>query len=125
MTEYPQDRPIKTRKLFCLGGVGTSVKFGVHNNSLKNLRRGLVERVFYVENDNKELEPAPKPFRDAFDRLSWFRSKLHSVVGTHSRVSPGRFLDFYSGRRRTIYESAVKSLEGWRFRGVMPISKLL
>lgn len=112
MTEYPQDRPIKTRKLFCLGGVGTSVKFGVHNNSLRNLRRGLVERVFYVENDNKELEPAPKPFRDAFDRLNWFRSKLHSVVGTHSRVSPGRFLDFYSGRRRTIYESAVKSLEG-------------
>ena len=112
MTEFPQDRPIKTRKLYCLGGVGTSVKFNVHNNSLANLRRGLIERVFYVENDKKELEPAPKPLSGAFDRLTWFRRKLHNIVGTHSSISPGQFLDFYTGRRRTIYEGAVKSLEG-------------
>lgn len=112
MTEFPQDRPIKTRKLYCLGGVGTSVKFNVHNNSLANLRRGLVERVFFVENDKKELEPAPKPLSGAFDRLTWFRRKLHNIVGTHSCISPGQFLDFYTGRRRTIYEGAVKSLEG-------------
>ena len=112
MTEFPQDRPIKTRKLYCLGGVGTSVKFNVHNNSLANLRRGLIERVFFVENDKKELEPAPKPLDGAFGRLTWFRRKLHSIVGTHSSVSPSRFLDFYTGRRRTIYEGAVKSLEG-------------
>lgn len=112
MTEFPQDRPIKTRKLYCLGGVGTSVKFNVHNNSLANLRRGLIERVFFVENDKKELEPAPKPLSGAFDRLTWFRRKLHNIVGTHSNISPGQFLDFYTGRRRTIYEGAVKSLEG-------------
>ena len=112
MTEFPQDRPIKTRKLYCLGGVGTSVKFNVHNNSLANLRRGLIERVFFVENDKKELEPAPKPLSGAFDRLTWFRRKLHNIVGTHSCISPGQFLDFYTGRRRTIYEGAVKSLEG-------------
>ena len=112
MTEFPQDRPIKTRKLYCLGGVGTSVKFNVHNNSLANLRRGLIERVFFVENDKKELEPAPKPLSGAFDRLTWFRRKLHNIVGTHSSISPGQFLDFYTGRRRTIYEGAVKSLEG-------------
>lgn len=112
MTEFPQDRPIKTRKLYCLGGVGTSVKFNVHNNSLANLRRGLIERVFFVENGKKELEPAPKPLSGAFDRLTWFRRKLHNIVGTHSSISPGQFLDFYTGRRRTIYEGAVKSLEG-------------
>lgn len=112
MTEFPQDRPIKTRKLYCLGGVGTSVKFNVHNNSLANLRRGLIERVFFVENDKKELEPAPKPLSGAFDRLTWFRRKLHNIVGTHSSISPSQFLDFYTGRRRTIYEGAVKSLEG-------------
>ena len=49
MSEFPQDRPVKTRKLYCLGGVGTSVKFNVHNNSLANLRRGLIERVFFVK----------------------------------------------------------------------------
>ncbi len=112
MTEYPQERPVKTRKLFCLGGVGTSVQFNVHNNSMRNLRRGLMERVFYVENEKKELEPAPKPLDGVFGNLAWFRRKLHNIVGTHSCVSPGQFLDFYTGRRRTIYEGAVKSLEG-------------
>ena len=33
-------------------------------------------------------------------------------MGTHSSISPGQFLDFYTGRRRSIYEGAVKSLEG-------------
>lgn len=112
MTEFPQERPVKTRKLFCLGGVGTSVQFGVHNNSLANLRRGLMERVFYVENEAKELEPAPKPLDGAFDRLKRFRQKLHSIVGTHSSVDPQRFVEFYTGRKKTIYEQAVKSLEG-------------
>ena len=84
----------------------------VQNNSMRNLRRGLMERVFYVENEKKELEPAPKPLDGVFGNLAWFRRKLHNIVGTHSCVSPGQFLDFYTGRRRTIYEGAVKSLEG-------------
>lgn len=102
MTEYPQERPVKTRKLFCLGGVGTSVQFNVHNNSMRNLRRGLMERVFYVENEKKELEPAPKPLDGVFGNLAWFRRKLHNIVGTHSCVSPGQFLDFYTGRRLSL-----------------------
>ncbi len=112
MTEYSSGRPVKVRRLFCLGGVGTSVRFGVHNNSLQNLRRGLLERVFYVENESKELEPAPKPLDDAFGSLLRFRRKLHSIVGTHSRVSPDRFVEFYSGRKKTIYQQACESLEG-------------
>lgn len=112
MTEHPQGRPVKSRRLFCLGGVGTSVRFGVHNNSLQNLRRGLIERVYYVENDSKELEPAPKPLGDAFGSLEGFRKKLHHIVGTHSQVSPQRFVEFYQGRKKTIYQQAVSSLEG-------------
>jgi len=61
MVERPSGRPLKVRRIFRVGGMGTSTQFGVHNNSLRNLRRGLIERVFYVENDNKELVPAPKP----------------------------------------------------------------
>jgi hypothetical protein len=98
--------------MYCLGGVGTSVQFGVHNNSLKNLRRGLMERVFYVENENKELEPAPKPLEGSFEQLRYFRRKLHNIIGSHSSVSPQRFVEFYTGRKKTIYMNAVSSLEG-------------
>jgi len=68
--------------------------------------------VFYVENERKELEPAPKPLDGAFGSLLRFRRKLHSIVGTHSRVSPDRFVEFYSGRKKTIYQQACDSLEG-------------
>jgi hypothetical protein len=112
MVERTSGRPLKTRKIYCLGGMGTSVKFSVHNNSLRNLRRGLIERVFFVENEEKLLEPAPKPFDNVFDELLPFRRKLHAIVGNHSPVSPQKFVEFYSGRKRNIYEQACLSLEG-------------
>lgn len=111
MDERPSGRPVKVRRLFRLGGMGTSTVFGVHNNSLANLRRGLVERVFYVEDENKCLKPAPKPQSGAFQRLEWFRRKIHYRIGLHSRISPSQFCEFYSGRKKTIYQNACLSLE--------------
>lgn len=116
MVERPSGRPLKVRRIFRVGGMGTSTQFGVHNNSLRNLRRGLIERVFYVENENKELVPAPKPEQGVFRELDGFRKKIHYRVGIHSRISPEKFCEFYTGRKRTIYENAVKSLEALAVR---------
>jgi len=110
MVERPSGTPGKIRRVFRIGGISVPIQFGVHNNSLVNLRRGLMERVYYVENSRKELVPAPQPERHAFERLHKFRSKLTSIVGPHSRCSEERFLSFYTGRKRTIYEGAVRSL---------------
>lgn len=111
MVERVYGLPPKERKLYHLGGLGTSSRFGVHNNSLQNLRRGLVERVFYVEG-KEGLEEAPKPEKDIFHSLGYFRKRLHAIVGTHSRISEDEFLDFYQGRRKTIYREAICSLQG-------------
>lgn len=100
----------KERKMMRLSGLGTGAQFGVHNNSLQNLRRGLVERVFFVEDTSGKLVPAPKPLEGVFEELNYFRSRLHAIVGLHSRILEDKFLSFYSGRRRSIYEAAVKSL---------------
>ncbi len=110
MEEHHSGGMTKVRRVFRLRGMEVPVEFGIHNNSMANLRRGLLERVFFVENDQKELVPAPKPQVGAFETLSRFRKKLHYVVGTHSRISPEEFLGFYSGRRLTIYKAAVQSL---------------
>lgn len=112
MCEYPSGGSRKVRRLFRVGGVGTATKFGVHNNSFANIRRGLIERVFYVEDDLKNLRPAPKPEKGAFGSLQGFRKKLHGIVGSHSKVTPERFVEFYHGRRKTIYQAACLSLEG-------------
>lgn len=109
MVEFPLGLPVKERKLCHLTGISPPVRFGVHNNSLQNLRRGLNERVFYVES-GLGLTPAPQPEDRAFSSLKIFRRRLISIVGTHSKCSTQRFVEFYNGRRRTIYEAAVTSL---------------
>lgn len=110
MSVYPKGTSVKVRRVFQVGGIGPPLKFGVHNNSLANLRRGLMERVYYVEDSSKNLVPAPSPNPGVFKELQPFRSKLLSIVGPHSKCSEGRFIDFYNGRRKRIYEAAVQSL---------------
>lgn len=63
-----------------------------------------------MENDNKDLEPPPKPRLGKFSDLNRFKRRLCAIVGTHSPCEYSRFLDFYSGRRRRIYQDAVTSL---------------
>lgn len=110
MVERPSGKPVKVRRVFRVGGISTPINFGVHNNSLKNLRRGLLERVFFVENKEHVLVPAPKPEAGVYLRLDRFRKRLLSIVGPHSRCSEERFCSFYTGRKKTIYEGAVRSL---------------
>lgn len=111
VTEFSNGRPLKKRRIFHLRGLGTNVRFGVHNNSLRNLRRGLLERVYFVENANKELVKPPKPLPQAFDSLARFRKQLHFRIGPHSRISQQNFVDMYQGRKRVIYQQAADSLD--------------
>lgn len=69
----PSGRPEKQRQLLRYSGIGGHLVIGIHNNSLSNLRRGLMERVFYVEGPNG-LQDAPKPVKGAFRKLGKFRN---------------------------------------------------
>lgn len=79
--------------------------YGVHNNSLNNLRRGLLERVFATDKDGTQpLEPTA----DFAKTLRPFSSKLKAF-----RVEPWsreEFVDSYKGRRHTRYQNALDSL---------------
>lgn len=103
-------QPVRTRKIFQIGGWSPPIKFGVHNSSFDNLVRGLLERVFYVKRDGAFTE-TPKPLEGIYSqRLSYFRDLLVKRVG---RSTPMRREDFpllYQGRKRTIYAMAVLSL---------------
>jgi len=63
----PALRPgkLKERAVYRLSALCPRVVFGVHNNNLANLRRGLVERVFMVEGANGLTKP-PKPLAGVF-----------------------------------------------------------
>lgn len=103
------DIPGKLRTIYRYSGVGGVLNFGVHNNTLQNLRRGIMERVFYVEKDGGLVSP-PAPVPGAFDRLGGFFRQLRKHVPRIHRVATEQFVEHYSGRWRTVYAQAAESL---------------
>lgn len=100
----------KPRKLYRFAGMGTHIRYGVHDHSLGNVRRGLVERVYMVEK-NGELVDTPRPTPGAFNQLSRFHKLLRPHLKSTTRMTYKEFLGFYSGRKLERYSKAVESLE--------------
>lgn len=109
LEEFPRNEPPKQRRVFQICGMGNGLHFGVHNNSYVNLRRGLVERVFYVE-DSGNLKPAPRPKPGIFKAMAYLARRLGKMVGSHSSIGRAEYPLLYTGRRRTIYQDAYESL---------------
>lgn len=89
----------------CVEFSSPGAKFGVHNNSLQNLKRGLNERVFY--RDAKHTE-CVLPLPGAFQRLSAFDRDLRSFkvdCWTQQQV-----VDSYHGSQKSRYQNALDSL---------------
>lgn len=101
----------KTRTSYQLLGLGLPRKFGVHNNSLVNLRRGLVERVFNVEGPDG-LQRPPLPGQGVISRrLSPFLSALRPHLPKTAPSTAEEFVECYKGDRRwRVYENARLSL---------------
>jgi len=85
------------------------VLFGVHSSTMKNVLRGLRERVFAVERDGT-LQRPPQPVPGSFQRLHGFRNKIVRGVNAFP-IEARAFAELYTGRRRAIYMKAVESLE--------------
>jgi len=92
-----------------LAGFGAGVRFGVHTASLKNLARGIVERVFHVVRDG-HLATVPQPKHGVFARLASIRERLLKAVRPTPVVEREQYPDLYSGRKRGIYQRALDSL---------------
>lgn len=100
----------RPRRVFVLNALRPGTHFGVHNNSLNNLRRGLMERVYHVEVAGSLTLP-PSPLPGAFKALEGFAHVFSKHV---TPTAPMGYLDFvecYRGRRRTVYEKACASLQ--------------
>lgn len=98
------------RSIFRLGCVEPCIDFGVHENSLVNLRRGLAERVFFVEGPTGfEAPPLPVAGR-VEEKLGPFRRAVLQGVSYTTPLSYDEFVATYEGRRRTVYQNAADSL---------------
>lgn len=96
---------------------GGSEVWGVHNNSLANLRRALLERVLSVQLNGVQTTP-PQP-ADGFvkSEMKGFTKRLLHAVRRVPTWSTEQFVDSYVGRKRRLYAMAAASV------GDVPITR--
>jgi len=96
--------------------LGGDVPYVVHDKDFDTAVHAVVERVFLRKGENG-LEPPPEPTTlHDLDLIEIFHT-LGSTTHTGPPMTDSQFLDCYGGRRRVVYEQAVKSLY------VKPISR--
>jgi len=98
------------RKVTFLDTMGLGLEFGAHTNSQNNVFRGIMERVYFVENSPGEFSPPPLPQNRAFRRLKGFRDRVCAKLPFIPVWSEKEFLDCYSGSKQKRYEKAAASL---------------
>lgn len=94
------------RRFFQVVGFSLPNHYLVHNSSLNNLARGVLTRVLLVKG-----QPSPKPREGIYgERVGYFRTLLLRRFSSTTPVSRQEFVDYYKGRRRTLYQRAADSL---------------
>lgn len=104
------DGVARPRKLWTVTGLGHSGEYGVHNNNLANVRRGLEERVLYrIGADGVRLPALPSAdvVKRGFDS---FAREIWRVMPVCRPITRDQFVSSYVGRKRAIYQKAVDSL---------------
>lgn len=99
----------KVRTALTMPCLSRGVHFGVHNQSLVNVLRGLTERVFKVAKGGKLVDP-PRPSAGVFDRLCDFRRRLLGKLGSCRPWTMEQFIMSYKGAKQLVVRRAAESL---------------
>jgi hypothetical protein len=118
MTVIQTGKHPKVRSVYRVTGVSQDTTFGVHNNTLVNLRRGLMERVYNVETP-AGLAPPPRAKPGIYDMtLSTRRDEILGNVPMSAPCTADEFVSLYAGdRRQKVYALARDSLKVRQLEG--------
>lgn len=106
IVRLPVTRPrVTDRRAFLVDAPRPYERISVHENSGKNLLRGLNERVFYTDNLRN---PPIQPKSGAFLNLGPFMRSVRAFPCP--RMSDDDFLGTFQGKKRARYEAAQSSL---------------
>jgi len=83
------------------------VDFGVHEPTLDNVERGVLERVFL----RADGTPPPPCLEGSVSKLEGFSNKLKRLSVRTAKLTEDEFLQYYSGRRLGVYTHAARTLE--------------
>lgn len=96
----------KPRSFFQISGWSPPIRYLVHNSSIGNLARGVLTRVFYVKGE-RPVQPPPGIYAE---RLRKFRNLLLKRFSSTTPITRQSFVEYYTGRRKVLYQRAVDSL---------------
>lgn len=101
------------RRYVRVSGVSPDIDIVPFNHKLTTLERAVKERVFFVKSlsGDGSLVPPPRPAPGVFSsRLEATRSVLKTFLPSTAPVSYQQFVDSYRGRKKTVYENALKEM---------------
>lgn len=99
------------RRIYRVSALSPPLLFGVHENNLVNLLRGIRERVFAVEIDGR-LEKPPRPESGRVEtELAGFAKAFDKLSPPTTPWDTDTFCGTYVGRRETVYREAAESLQ--------------
>jgi len=100
----------KQRKIYQVSGVACPDTFAVHNASINNMERAVLERVFFVKENGVQVKP-PTALPNIFnERLGYIQTYLAKHVPSTNPIGYQQFADSYKARKHTVYQKAVDSL---------------
>lgn len=102
--------PVKPRKLYSIQELSGNLDLGVNNADISTLETALLTRMYYCKVGNDYVAP-PVVDTDLFaTRLESFKQDLLKRIPDITPLSLDQVVETYQGRRRTIYENALKKL---------------
>lgn len=103
--------PTKIRKVVVLEHFSPPINFIVHNSSIVNLEKAILERIYFVKNSNGIFEAPPEPKKTHFnDTMHTFSVRLREFLPRSAPIERNKFADLYCGRLREEYSKAAASL---------------
>jgi len=100
----------KRRRVVSLPGVNLGRMLVVHNNSLRNVVRGIAERVLYRKDNGGVYREPPRALPGAFERLRGFRNSLLRCLPSTTHIALEDYPSLLVGRKRVVAQRAVESL---------------
>lgn len=100
------------RTWYSFNSPASTFEYLVHNSSLKNVARGLVERVFCVVDKAGKLVRPPLPRKGVYQqKMGAVAQQLSEFVGYCHHWTRDEFVMSYNGPRRASYERAATTLD--------------
>jgi hypothetical protein len=108
---YNDQAVAKERSLFVVEGVAPESSFCVNNSDIRTLKTSLLTRMFFCVIEGKVVEPPKVCEKFVFSGLKPFRTRLLKLVSKPTKVSLEQVVEMYHGRKKTIYQNALVSLD--------------